>query len=45
MSSDDEMYMDVSELEDATDVATTGLERLLEAFPGATVIEQDTEVL
>lgn len=41
---DDELVMDLSELEDATDVATTGLERLLEAFPGAKVIEKETEI-
>lgn len=44
MAVEDDMYMNVHELEDATDVASTGLERLLEAFPGATVIEQETEV-
>ncbi|MCB1256762.1 MAG: DNA polymerase III subunit gamma/tau [Microthrixaceae bacterium] len=40
---DEYMAIDLDELEDATGVAQTGLERLLEAFPGSTVIEPDAE--
>ncbi|MGB3411819.1 MAG: DNA polymerase III subunit gamma/tau [Microthrixaceae bacterium] len=37
------MAIDVTELEDAKGVAETGLDRLLSAFPGATVIESNEE--
>lgn len=39
---DDYMAIDVSELDDA-DVAQTGVERLLEAFPGAKVLRTESE--
>ncbi len=35
-------YVDVSELEDASDVATSGVARLTQAFPGAVVVEDGT---
>ncbi len=34
--------VDVTELENATDIAATGIDRLTEAFPGATVIDSPT---
>jgi DNA polymerase-3 subunit gamma/tau len=38
---DDGAVIDVHSLEDAHDVAQTGIERLTKVFPGATVIEDD----
>jgi DNA polymerase-3 subunit gamma/tau len=38
---DDGSVIDVHSLEDAHDVAQTGIERLTKVFPGATVIEDD----
>ena len=32
--------IDVSELEDAPDVATTGVDRLTQAFPGAVLVDE-----
>ena len=40
-SSDDEP-VDVTELTDATDVATSGVEKLAQAFPGAVLVEEET---
>ncbi len=40
---EDLMTIDVTQLEDAKGVAETGLDRLLSAFPGATVIESNEE--
>ena len=34
------MFIDLHELEDANDVATTGIDRLTAAFPGAELIEE-----
>jgi hypothetical protein len=39
--SDETLTIDIHELEDATDVAETGIDRLTRAFPGAVVIEED----
>jgi DNA polymerase-3 subunit gamma/tau len=39
--SDEALTIDIHELEDATDVAETGIDRLTRAFPGAVVIEED----
>ncbi len=39
---DAEEYFDVSELEDASDVATTGVARLTQAFPGAVVVDDES---
>jgi hypothetical protein len=36
---DDEIVVDLSELEDAADVATSGLDKLTAAFPGSELIE------
>jgi hypothetical protein len=33
--------IDITELEDATDVAETGIDRLTKAFPGAVVLDED----
>jgi DNA polymerase-3 subunit gamma/tau len=38
---DEALTIDIHELEDATDVAETGIDRLTRAFPGAVVIEED----
>lgn len=38
----EEDHIDVSELENATDVSTSGVDKLVQAFPGAEVIEQET---
>jgi DNA polymerase-3 subunit gamma/tau len=38
---DEEEIVDVSELVEATDVVTTGVDRLTEAFPGATLVEEE----
>jgi DNA polymerase-3 subunit gamma/tau len=38
---DGEEIVDVSELVEATDVVTTGVDRLTEAFPGATLVEEE----
>ncbi len=38
---DEALTIDLHELEDATDVAETGIDRLTRAFPGAVVIEED----
>lgn len=37
----DEDIPDVNELEDAPDVASSGIDRLTQAFPGAQVLDQD----
>ena len=39
---DERDHIDVSELEDATDVSTSGVDKLVQAFPGAELIEQET---
>ena len=36
---EDPAMIDVTELEDATDVATSGIDRLTKAFPGAVLVE------
>jgi hypothetical protein len=36
---DDEIVVDLSELEDAADVATSGLDKLAAAFPGSELVE------
>ena len=41
--SEDPMTIDINELENANDVAETGIERLTRAFPGATLVEIDEE--
>jgi hypothetical protein len=33
--------VDLDELEDASDVATTGVARLTQAFPGAVVVDSE----
>ena len=33
--------IDITELEDANDVAETGIDRLTKAFPGAVVVDPD----
>jgi len=38
---DDLDVLDVDELEDASDVATTGVARLTQAFPGAVVVDDE----
>lgn len=38
---EDDLVVDVHELEDATDVAATGVDRLIAAFPGAEIITED----
>jgi hypothetical protein len=37
---DDEEVIDLSELEDASAVATSGLDKLTAAFPGSELIEE-----
>lgn len=39
---DERDHIDVSDLEDATDVSTSGVDKLVQAFPGAELIEQET---
>ena len=39
---DESEHIDLSELVDATEVPTTGLDKLVEAFPGAEVMEQES---
>ena len=41
--SEDPMTIDIDDLENANDIAETGIERLTRAFPGATLIEIDQE--
>ena len=38
---DDVLEIDITELEDADDVAETGIDRLTRAFPGAVVVDED----
>jgi hypothetical protein len=40
--SEDDEVVDVHALEDAPDVAGSGVDRLAEAFPGAQLIEEET---
>ncbi len=40
---EDETIVDVSDLEDATVNATTGLDKVIEAFPGAKMIEENPQ--
>jgi hypothetical protein len=38
---DERDHIDVTDLEDATDVSTSGVDKLVQAFPGAELIEQE----
>jgi hypothetical protein len=38
---DESLTIDIAELEDANDVAETGVDRLTKAFPGAVVLDAD----
>ena len=39
---DEDVHIDVSELDDASDVAVSGIDKLVQAFPGAEIIEKES---